>query len=345
MSEAQAMTRDELLAAVESGWNEFQAFLETLTYEQVTIPTDAAGWTAKDHIAHLADWEDTINALLEKTPRWERIGIDRDLWETNDWDKVNAILQQRAKNLSLGELKDRFFGIHARMIEQLKTLSDADLQRPYKEYQPGSTLDVPISYWFEIDTYHHYAEHTPWIAAIAEKQGALSKAALLAAIKVGWDDLNVFLDAMSAAQLTEKTDAAGWTVKDHAIHLAIWEDGIYALLSRLMRVEYMGIDEATWEHGDYDAINAVIQQRYHDLSWTEVQARRQHLHQRLIDKIASMSDEDLQRPYRFYELASTEDRPVYHWITGNTFAHYAEHIPWISAIAASNPNERDKDEA
>ncbi len=336
MSEAKAMRKDELLAAIEAGWEQFQAYLATLTYEQVTIPTDAAGWTAKDHIAHLAAWEDTLNALLDKTPRWERLGVDYDLWASNDWDKVNAVVQQRYKDISVGDLRQWFFGVHERLIAKLKALSDADLQRPYQqEYQTSSTQEMPISHWFTIDTYEHYAEHTPWIAAIAEQQGLPDKAQLLAAIKIGWNDLNGYLNTLSPAQRAEKTDAAGWTVKDHAIHLAIWEDGIYALLSRLLRIEYMGIDEATWENGDNDAINAVIQLRYKDLSWAEVQAKRQQIHQRLVEKIEALSDEDLLRPYRFYEPASSEDRPVVHWITGNTFAHYAEHRPWMQAIAES----------
>ena len=55
--------------------------------------------------------------------------------------------------------------------------------------------------------------------------------------------------------------------------------------------------------------------------------------ERLIDEIASMSDEDLMRPYRYYEFASMEDRPVVGWLVGNTFGHYDEHLPWIRAIA------------
>ena len=335
MTDETQISKAELLANIEQGWNEFQAYLGSLTYEQVTLPTDPAGWTAKDHIAHLAAWEDSVNALLEKKSRREHMGIDDvEAWDNYDWDKVNAIIQQRYHDLPMREVATMFFGIHERLIAQVNALSDADLQRPYGEFQPDSSLDTPVIHWLIIDTYEHYDEHKDYIDIIA-KSRPTSIPNLLESIKTGWDTLDAYLDSLSEAQLTQLTDAAGWTVKDHVIHLAIWEDGVYALLERLMRVEYMGIDEQTWEHGDNDAINAIIQQRYQDLTWADVQQKRQHIHQRLIDKIASMSDADLQRPYRYYELASTEDAPVLGWIVGNSFGHYAEHLPWIKAIAES----------
>lgn len=160
----------------------------------------------------------------------------------------------------------------------------------------------------------------------------MTKAELLSAIDKGWDDIQAYLDTLTEQQLTQPTDPAGWTAKDHVIHLAIWEDGINALLEKRDRVAAMGIDPETWESHDYDRINAIIQQRYHDLSWAEVQHKRQQVHQHLLTIIQSLSDADLQRPYRDYQPDSTADKPVIGWINGNTFEHYEEHIPWIKAI-------------
>ena len=75
MSEQQVMTRDELLANIQREWDSLQAYLITLTPDLVTRPTDAAGWTVKDHVAHLAVWEDSMNALLNGRSRAEFLGI------------------------------------------------------------------------------------------------------------------------------------------------------------------------------------------------------------------------------------------------------------------------------
>ncbi|MBI1258773.1 MAG: ClbS/DfsB family four-helix bundle protein [Chloroflexi bacterium] len=336
MTDETQMTKAELLANIEQGWNNFQAYLSSLTYEQVTIPTDPAGWTAKDHIAHLAIWEDSLNALLEKKSRREHMGIaDEAIWNNGEWDAVNAIIQQRYHDLPLRDLATMFFGIHEKLVGKINALSDTDLQRSYREFQPDAEWDAPIIHWMIIDTYEHYDEHQDYIDIIAQSRPS-SVPNVLESIKAGWDTLNTYLDSLSDTQLTHLTDATGWTVKDHVIHLAVWEDGIYALLEHRSRVEQMGIDDATWERGEINEINGIIQQQYHNLAWAEVQQKRQQIHQRLVDKIASMTDEDLQHPYRDYEAASTEDEPVLSSIAGNTFGHYAEHQPWIERIVTSN---------
>ena len=43
-------TKDELLEYLEQEWTDFHAYLQTLTETQLSVPTDAAGWTAKDHV-------------------------------------------------------------------------------------------------------------------------------------------------------------------------------------------------------------------------------------------------------------------------------------------------------
>src|SRR5664279_3915605 len=98
------MTKTQLLDAIDKGWNNLHAYLSTLTYEQVTIPTDAAGWTVKDHLAHLAIWEDGIWALLEKKPRAAYMGVPDDIWTNrvpNRIDRINAVIQQRYVDMPL----------------------------------------------------------------------------------------------------------------------------------------------------------------------------------------------------------------------------------------------------
>src|SRR5260370_42317118 len=90
----------------------------------------------------------------------------------------------------------------------------------------------------------------------------LSKSELISNIERGWDDFQAYLKSFTEMQLIDPTDAVGWTVKDHLGHLAVWEDSVYALLTKQPRREYMGVDRETWKSGDYDRINAVIRERY-----------------------------------------------------------------------------------
>jgi hypothetical protein len=171
---------------------------------------------------------------------------------------------------------------------------------------------------------------------------ALTKANLLRRIEIAWNDLQSFLGTLSAEQLTQPTDAAGWTAKDHIIHLAAWIDGVMSLLDGKSQREGMDIDPATWKRGD-DAINAVIQQRYRDIPLDEVLRIFRQKHEQLAAKINAMTEEELLLPYRHYDQASTEERPVIWWIIGNSVMHYPEHKPWIAALVGRGEASRQSD--
>lgn len=167
----------------------------------------------------------------------------------------------------------------------------------------------------------------------------VNKAELLARIQQGWDEFNAYLDTLTEQQLTIPTDAAGWTAKDHVMHLAVWEGGVLALLRGQSRHGYMEVDEDTWQSRDFDRINAVIQQRHRDKSPADVVTALREVHQQMVEKLQSLTDEDLLRPYHHYDPTSTQDRPVINWIMSDTYEHYAEHTPWIAAIVSRASSE------
>lgn len=162
-----------------------------------------------------------------------------------------------------------------------------------------------------------------------------SKAELLRRMRAGWDEFSAYLDSLSEDQMTVPVDAVGWTAKDHVISLAVWESGVCALLEGRSQREGMGFDQAAWAdiHND-DQINAAIWQRHQATSLAEALRMLQAAHDRLVSIVESLTEEDLLKPYRAYDQDSDADGPVYSWIIGNCFGHYAEHRPWIEAIVS-----------
>jgi hypothetical protein len=58
----------------------------------------------------------------------------------------------------------------------LNRMSDADLQRPYNDYQPNDPRDPddnrPALDWVAGNTWEHYAEHMEWINQLLKESSA-----------------------------------------------------------------------------------------------------------------------------------------------------------------------------
>jgi uncharacterized protein (TIGR03083 family) len=163
-----SLTRDELMSQIDLSWNELQAFIASLTEEQLTRPTDAAGWTAKDHIIHIAEWEKAALAILEGRSKRETLNITPEIWEQDD-DPINAVIQERYRDLPLDEVMQTLRQNHERLLKKLDSMTETDLRLPYRHYQPASTYEHPMIRIVFADTVQHYRDHIPWMAAIVGK--------------------------------------------------------------------------------------------------------------------------------------------------------------------------------
>lgn len=150
-----------------------------------------------------------------------------------------------------------------------------------------------------------------------------------------WAALQAFIASVTPEQMTDLTDDAGWTVKDHLIHIVVWQDGILALLDHESRRDRMGLDEVTWRNRDFDAMNAVIQHQHRARSLDDVLSTLERTHQAFRARIAAMSDADLLRPYADFQAGSDNQDPILGWLQADGAEHYLEHIPWMQAITRS----------
>jgi hypothetical protein len=155
-----------------------QRVIEGRSERELTELRDAAGWSVKDHLYHLAAWERGIVHLLQKQPRHEGMGIDEQAYRELDVDAMNAVIFEQSRSLPLVEALQAFRSSHQEMLDLLATLTWDDLQQPYSHYAPGDTVeqgDQPVLYWVFGNTAGHFDMHQPWIEAILAQGSDVDK--------------------------------------------------------------------------------------------------------------------------------------------------------------------------
>ena len=166
MADDNGLPRDmtELLRRMDEAWSSLDAALGQLSEEQLER-RDAQGWSAKDHLSHLAAWERSVAYLLQGRPRHEGLGVDEETWRGSGEDGINRVIHERTRDRSLPEARGDFEQAHQEMLAALSGLTDADIQRPYSHFvsEPGSRGDRPIVELIVGNTYEHYQEHQAWL--------------------------------------------------------------------------------------------------------------------------------------------------------------------------------------
>lgn len=145
----EANGRDALLERIGRSWDDLQRAVGVLDEGRLTAP-GPDGWSVKDHLAHLARWEQYLLAALEGREPLAALGLDDG--QERDEDAENAELHRRDAGLTTAEVRRLLADAHAAVIARLETLDDAELER-------GRRLIAG-------NTYGHFDEHRSWIGEL-----------------------------------------------------------------------------------------------------------------------------------------------------------------------------------
>jgi hypothetical protein len=153
------MTKRELLEAIQKGRAEFEAVLAGLTPEQMTAPGVMGEWSVKDTLGHIAVWESRLVTTLYAVER----GATPKMFRTQaEVDKANAESYAEQRDRPLDRVLSDFHGVHAQLLKRLEAARERDLTDPHRFKWME---DDPLEKLVAGDTFGHYVEHRPAIAA------------------------------------------------------------------------------------------------------------------------------------------------------------------------------------
>jgi hypothetical protein len=136
--------------------------LDQLTDEQMELPGACGDWSVKDILSHLVDWE-------QRGLRWYRAGLRGEVPKTPDenynWRQLPALnlaIYQRYKDLSLGEVRQKFKASFEEMIAALDGMTQEELFTPKAYEWTGNGL---LRDYVNANTAAHYR----WASTLIRK--------------------------------------------------------------------------------------------------------------------------------------------------------------------------------
>ena len=126
---AHPKTKAQLLAATDKHRDALQVFLTTLSREQLLWP-GAYGWSAKDHIAHLSDWERLLFGWHDAGARGENPALPAEGYTWADMDALNQKMYESHRNDQLEQVLADWSGDLSPAHRARRGVSEADLFTP-----------------------------------------------------------------------------------------------------------------------------------------------------------------------------------------------------------------------
>lgn len=159
---------------------------------------------------------------------------------------------------------------------------------------------------------------------------SMSAAALRERVAGSYAEFTGAVDALSAAQIERPGAQDEWSVKDILAHVSFWHNRMAALLEAVLSgsaptpLSEPGEDIAA----TVDRVNAAHYAATRDLPANTIRADLEHSYARAVATLARLRDADLGDTGALSTLLGGS---VLELIAGDTYEHYAEHLPAIQA--------------
>ena len=149
-------TRDTAATALvrlDHAWATLDKTVQGLSERELMEIRDPAGWSAKDHLMHVATWEQALLAKLDGRPRHQALGLDASTEGSEDYDALNAEIFAATRARSLRDVLETLRGTHATTRAHIAALAAG-----------GAVPPSAAAFLSDVPSYaDHYEQHEGWI--------------------------------------------------------------------------------------------------------------------------------------------------------------------------------------
>lgn len=153
------------------------------------------------------------------------------------------------------------------------------------------------------------------------------KPEMIAHIQQSYAAFEAGLASLDARQMTAPTLPGGWAVKDTLAHLTIWHRRALDLIAPIVPPRVPDIPASGIPDDQIDQFNGRFYAEHKGQPLPEVLTAFRESYRQLLETVQRLPEADLLK-------SLGDDTRIWHFIAGNTYYHYPEHL---SAIHAAFP--------
>jgi len=146
-------SKQALLAAIEKERGVLEAFLDTLTPEQMTEPGIVGEWSVKDVLAHLIEWEQMCLGWYQAGLRGEISPLPAPGFKWNQTPALNQQIYEKHRDQLLDEILKQFKASHGEILGVIQELSN---EKMFELGQFKWTKNNTLGAYFVSATSSHY---------------------------------------------------------------------------------------------------------------------------------------------------------------------------------------------
>ena len=149
------MTKSRLYEEIYAERDALENTLASLDESEMTDPILEGGWSVKDVLAHIVDWEQRMTLWINESLDGEGPDLTSD-WSDEILNKLNQEIYENNKDREYQEVWDEFQLSYQQSWKVVKRMTDEDLFEPHRfAWREGR----PMWYIVEANMSGHYKEH------------------------------------------------------------------------------------------------------------------------------------------------------------------------------------------
>jgi hypothetical protein len=147
--------KKELLTAIQAERSKLDETLALVSVPQMTeAGVTKGGWSVKDVLAHLVEWQQMSLSWYAAGLRGERPALPADGYSWRDLPRLNAAIYQKHRDRALKAVLRDYRASHERVVELITGLRESDLVEPGRFAWTGPSWT--LSDYLRATTAAHY---------------------------------------------------------------------------------------------------------------------------------------------------------------------------------------------